>query len=188
MTVFLRNGYVGTSMDEIAALAGVSKQTVYKHFEDRERLFIELVTTTVRQASDPWHDEVLNLGDSENLEDDLVNWARRGLERALQPAPLQLRRLVIGEATRFPQVARTFHDLGPARTLRTNTAVFAQLAERGILQFDDLGLAAEQFGWLIMSAPINRALLLGEDAIPAPEVERYVRGGVRAFLAAYRKP
>ena len=60
-TAFLRNGYRGTSMDEIAALAGVSKQTVYKHFADKERLFSEIVIGTVNEASDPVHDEVRNL-------------------------------------------------------------------------------------------------------------------------------
>ena len=38
-TLFLENGYRGTSMDQIAAVARVSKQTVYKHFSDKEALF-----------------------------------------------------------------------------------------------------------------------------------------------------
>lgn len=188
MTVFLRNGYLGTSMDEVAALAGVSTQTVYKHFADKKRLFVELVTTTIRQTSDPWHDEELNLADSDNLERDLCAWALRGLERAMQPAALQLRRLVIGEATRFPDIGRAFYDLGPARTVETTAAVFSQLAERGVLQLDDPSLAAEQFGSLIMSAPVNRAMLLGEDAASLPDdLRHYVYGGVRAFLAAHLK-
>ena len=41
--VFLKSGYLGTNMDEIAALSSVSKQTVYKHFSSKEALFIEIV-------------------------------------------------------------------------------------------------------------------------------------------------
>src|ERR1700756_3853421 len=95
-TVFLRNGYVGASMDEVAALAAVSKQTVYKHFADKQRLFAEIVTGTVDEAGDRVHAEVLALRDSGDLEADLRELARRQLALVLQPRVLQLRRLVIG--------------------------------------------------------------------------------------------
>jgi AcrR family transcriptional regulator len=184
-TVFLRNGYVGTSMDEVAARAAVSKQTVYKHFADKEALFSELVTATVAEASDSVHDEVLHLEDSGDIEADLRDLARRQLAKVMQPQVLQLRRLVIGEASRFPALGRAFYDLGPGRTLTTLAGVFAQLAERGALRLEDAALAAEHFNWLIMAIPLNRAMLLGEDEPPASELERYAHAGVRVFLAAY---
>src|SRR2546426_6345147 len=48
-TAFLGKGYLGTNMDEIAALAAVSKRTVYQHFVDKDRLFSEIVLATTDQ-------------------------------------------------------------------------------------------------------------------------------------------
>ena len=186
-TLFLRNGYRGTSMDEIAALAAVSKQTVYKHFADKERLFSEIVTGTVSEISDPVHAAVLALEDSGDVEADLRGLARELLRMVMQPRILQLRRLVIGEAGRFPELGRVFYEQGPGRTITALATVFEQLAERGVLRLDDPQLTAAHFNWLVMSIPLNRAMLLGEHRPPArAELNRYADAGVRAFLAAYR--
>ncbi len=175
--------------DEIAALARVSKQTVYKHFADKESLFTQIVTTTVNEISDPISEEILHLADSGDLEADLRDLARRLLARVMQLRLLELRRLVIAEAGRFPELGRTFYERGPGRTIAALATVFEQLAARGLLRLEDPGLAATHFNWLIMSASINQAMLLGSDGIPARrELGRYADVGVRAFLASYGTP
>jgi TetR/AcrR family transcriptional repressor of mexJK operon len=188
-TLFLDNGYRGTSMDEIAARAAVSKQTVYKHFADKASLFSEIVVATVGEVSDPVHDEVRRLDDSDDVEADLRGLARDLLRMVMQPRILQLRRLVIGEAGRFPDLGCVFYEQGPGRTIAALATVFEQLAARGVLRLDDPRVAAAHFNWLVMSIPLNRAMFLGEDRPPArAELNRYADAGVRAFLAAYSNP
>src|SRR3954470_17457558 len=165
-TAFLDHGYRGTSMDAVAAAAGVSKQTVYQHFGDKQRLFRELIAATVQSASDPVHDEVRRLTDSGRLHQDLRDLARRLLALVLQPRMLRLRRLVIAEARQFPDMGRYFYELGPGRTIAALTDTSAELTGRGRLSATDPKLAAGHFNWLIMAAPLNRAMLLGEEDAP----------------------
>ena len=183
-TLFLEHGYLGTTMDEIAALAVVSKQTVYKHFADKERLFIEIVTTTVNEVSDPVAEEVLQLQRSDSVEEDLRRLAAMLLTRVMEPRLLALRRLVIGESGRFPELGRAFYERGPGRTIAALAVVFESLAARGALVLGDPRAAAGHFNWLIMSAPINRAMLLGALERPA-DLDAIAADGVAAFLAAY---
>lgn len=186
--LFLRKGYLGTSMDEVAALATVSKQTVYKHFSDKERLFGEVILSTVNEASESVHGAVMALQDTGDIEADLRELASRQLALVLQPRVLQLRRLVIGEAGRFPDLGRAFYERGPGRTISALAASFQRLIERGLLQPEDPVLAAAHFNWLIVSIPLNQSMLLGKDSPPpAAELQRYAETGVRVFLAGYGK-
>ncbi len=185
--VFLANGYVGASMDDVAARAGVSKQTLYKHFGDKETLFHELVITTVVTADAARGDEPIVLGD--DVEADLRRFARHLLHGVMQPHVLQLRRVVIAEATRFPRLGREFHDVGLGKTVARLALTIGELQDRGVVDVADPELAAQHLNWLVLSIPLNRAMLLGDDhGVAAEELDRYADAGVAAFLRAYAPP
>jgi len=104
----------------------------------------------------------------------------------MTPRLMQLRRLVIGEVARFPELARVLYERGPMRAMVALAALFERLAGRGLLRFDDPMTAASHFNWLVMSEAINRAMLLGDAGIPKrAELQRHAHEGVRVFLAAY---
>ncbi len=186
--VFLRAGYLGTNMDEIAALSEVSKQTVYKHFESKEALFIEIVSSMTENTGDIVRSEVAELDDGGDLAQYLLDYASRQLTAVLTPRVMQLRRLVIGEVSRFPELARVLYERGPQRAMEALARLFQHLAARGLLTIGDPLVAASHFNWLIMAAPLNQAMLLGDAAIPKPaQLRSQAAEGVRVFLAAYRK-
>lgn len=186
--VFLRGGYLGTNMDDLAALSGVSKQTVYKHFGSKEGLFVELVTSMTQDAGDKvGHEVIADPADAEALEPYLLDYAERQLAIVMTPKLLQLRRLVIGEVSRFPALATALYDSGPRRAMAGMAALFARLAEAGLLEIKDPDVAASQFNWLVMAEPVNAAMLLGDDAIPSRDaLTRHAQEAVRVFLAAHR--
>jgi AcrR family transcriptional regulator len=164
----------------------VSKQTVYKHFTSKEALFIEIVGSMTDSAGDIVRDEVAELDEGGDVAAYLADYACHQLAVVLTPRIMQLRRLVIGEVSRFPDLAKVLYERGPQRAMDTLATAFVRLADRGLLAIDDPAVAASHFNWLIMAEPLNRAMLLGDGAIPQPaELRRHAAEGVRVFLAAY---
>jgi TetR/AcrR family transcriptional regulator, mexJK operon transcriptional repressor len=184
-TLFLRRGYLGTSMEEIATLAGVSKQTVYTHFADKESLFTHLIRGATDRVDVFVEHLTAVLPDTDDLVADLRQVARRYLAQVLQPELIQLRRLVIGESARFPDLARTYYEQAPERTLAALASCFGLLAERGLLRLDDPGLAAGHFAYLVLGAPLDRAMFCGLDDEAPADLDRHADEAVRVFLARY---
>jgi TetR/AcrR family transcriptional repressor of mexJK operon len=185
--VFLKSGYLGANVEEIAALSEVSKQTIYKHFSSKEALFVEIVTTMTDVASDTVHNEIAEPGERD-VADFLQMYAQRQLTVVLTPRLMQLRRLVIAEVGRFPELAKVLYERGPQRAIATIAKTLERLAARGLLVMDDPLIAASHFNWLVMAEPLNRAMLLGDGAIPKPQaLRRHAAEGVRVFLSAYGK-
>jgi len=184
--IFLREGYLGAGMDEIALLANVSKQTIYKQFTNKEALFLAIVTGLTNAGSDAVHGVLPELEPGGDLHAYLEDYAFRQLNIVLTPRLMQLRRVVIGEVGRFPELGNALYESGPERAMAAMARTFRLLADRGLLRIDDAALAASHFNWLVMSQPLSQAMLLGDAAIPKPPVlRRHAADGVRVFLAAY---
>ena len=186
-TLFLRQGYAGTTMDDIAALAGLTKRTLYNNYPDKEALFLQIIT------------------DVTGFADEFVRQLRReradGLTAATLPAALDelgtrlavaavraevvaLRRLLIGEARAFPALAAEYYDRAPGQVINALAWRLRRLARVGLVQVDDARSAAAQFAYLVAGEHLDRAVLTG--TIPPNErIVAAAREGVRTFLARY---
>jgi TetR/AcrR family transcriptional repressor of mexJK operon len=184
--LFLSNGYQGTSVDQIAASAEVSKQTVYKHFGDKRELLLSIVNEALDGTVTPFRERIAALAGTTDLEADLTALAADYLRAVLQEPVVQLRRLVVSEANRIPELAQLYYDEAPARTLAAFADCFAALHGRGLLRIPEPAVAAEHFAFLIVGRPIDQALFDGgRQVLAGIDVERHVRAGTRVFLAAY---
>ena len=89
--LFLERGYLGTSVDQIAARAAVSKPTVYRFFADKEQLLNEIVLGSLDRRGNPFRAELAALAQTHDLSADLRNLARDYIKIVTQPAGLALR-------------------------------------------------------------------------------------------------
>jgi TetR/AcrR family transcriptional repressor of mexJK operon len=186
---FLRQGYDATRIDQIAADAAASKQTVYNQFGDKETLFRQVVLGTIATAEA--FAAALPAGFDAVPDDEfpaaLRALARRYLATTTAPSVLALRRLVIGEATRFPALAATYHDRAPALVMAAFAELFARLSARGLLRAPDPAEAARHFAFLVVGPAIDRGMLLVDAPAPDDETVRHTADrAVEVFLAAYR--
>ena len=133
--MFLQHGYLGASMDEVAAKAAVSKQTVYKQFEDKQHLFTEIVLGTTTQVVDGFARTYADtLEQATDVRQAFRDVARRFLDTLLQPDVLRLRRLVVAEADRFPDISGTWFEGAFHRSIVLLGESMTRLAERGLLR------------------------------------------------------
>lgn len=188
--LFLDRGFTATTIEDVAEEACVSKQTVYAHFGGggegvKDALFQAMVEAEVGRRDEPAHPLAATMATTDDLEADLRTFARWHLRLVMTPDLLRLRRMLIGEATRFPQLAESWYTNGPAQSFELFAGWFAALHTRGLLHVPDPMLAAQTFNWLVLSTPLNEAMALGESAPTATDLNRYADEAVRVFLAAY---
>jgi TetR/AcrR family transcriptional repressor of mexJK operon len=186
--LFLRQGYQATSTEQIASAAAVSKQTVYNQFGDKQSLFREIVlgvTATAEAFADEMPGVTRGVDSPAELDAALRELARRYLGIVVSPQVLALRRLVISEATRFPELAAAYYARGPSRVLAALGGLFARLDDQGLLRVPDADRAAGDFAFLLLGRALDEGMFRAE-ALPGVDVDVSADHAVEVFLAAYR--
>lgn len=185
LTVFLREGYAGASVDDIAATAGVGKQTVYGHFGDKEQLFLAVLHAAgsmLDDAPDPWHGPLPYSGD---VRADLAAAGERVLGMVLAPDAAALHRLTIAELTRHPELQQLWRDNAPGEVMQDLTRYLAERDRAGELAVPEPERAARQF-LLLLATEGRVGSLHGAQPLPPAERARIARETADLIVRAHR--
>jgi len=180
--VFLAQGFEGSSMNDIARAAGVSKGTLYVYFDNKEKLFAAIV-------EEERYNHVNMIFDFDHADGNVeAVLTRIGTQLAAfltQPRIVSAMRVVMGIAERMPELGQNFYDTGPCFARGKLAAYFDKRVEAGQLDIPDTQLAAAQF--LEMShSPLVKPMFFGSREQPsAARVAEVVASAVRVFMAAY---
>ncbi len=112
--LLLLNGFTATSMDLVAKQAGVSKQTVYSHFKNKDALFTAVIDKKCREYQ---MDEEHMCPSQYSAEQVLFNVGNQFVQLLMDPGVIAMYRLVIGEVTSNPHVAELFYQAGPQQAM-----------------------------------------------------------------------
>lgn len=177
--VFLESGFVGATMDAIAEEANVSKQTVYNHYRSKEELFAAMIRTSCR--------EILEVLQTDSPKGDPRSFLRlvgaHFLRLALDPNKLALRRVLLPEISRFPELGQIYYRSGPAYLHEFLSDYFAEQNERGTLRVSDPHLLADQFIGMLAACSYKAELGI-ETVMDEAERCRYIDHAVDLVMRA----
>jgi len=181
LRLFLEHGYEGTSMDAIAREAHTTKMSLYGRFASKEELFLSVLEWATKRPDWPLPEP--DLPDLDDLEGSLTVIARAALHRALDPAMIQLGRIAVTQAARFPEIARNHAvALWPRQMLVAD--LLRRHAATGAIVADDPEVLAEHFLGMVAGMPARLASY-GTVRDP-PDQERRTQIAIRLFLRGLR--
>jgi TetR/AcrR family transcriptional repressor of mexJK operon len=180
--LFLKNGLHRSSMDAVAAEAGVSKQTVYSHFRSKQELFAAVIAGKVEEY-------FLEANICEPLGDvrkQLIELGRRFVDLIYDEEAVSMWRTVIAESVAHPEIAETFFEQGPRRVFAELTGIMLECGRQGLLQIEDPEEAA---GFLISMLRGHPHMEVLCNLSPPPSAawrKRHVPLMIDRFIRLYR--
>jgi TetR/AcrR family transcriptional regulator, mexJK operon transcriptional repressor len=181
--LFFGLGYGATTIEAVAQRARVSKRTFYHRFDNKSALFSAVVQRTIERLRPPADVPLLQ---GANLAETLRGVANIVLRAALSPPAIALHRLIVGESSRFPNLAAIVTSMGASdEAIRLIGGLLEREARAGNLPLDNPTFAAQQFLHMVIAVPQRRAMGLGMPMTSA-EVDAWARDVVNLFLNGCR--
>jgi AcrR family transcriptional regulator len=175
---FLAQGYAATSMDRVAAAAGVSKATVYSHFQDKEGLFTALVKRMAQRKISLLYGAQSFQGEPQVVLSQLLSTALNQIRA--DPQHLAFMRLIIGESGRFPELAQIFVQ----NMAKPGIGLLSQyFAAQSNLQLTDPEATARIVIGALVHYILIQDMLQGKDIVPMDQ-ERLIAALIQMILGA----
>jgi TetR/AcrR family transcriptional regulator, mexJK operon transcriptional repressor len=179
---FLKNGFAGSSVTQIARQARASKESFYSRFATKEDLF----RAVIRRQTDRMAEQTSALFVSDAPTASTLTSVGEGLlERFLADDTITLQRTISLDGGKFPELAKIFYELGPARMVAALSRYLEEQVSQGNLRKLDPEAAAHQFLGLINSETMLK-VMLGVAPKPSKDIQRRrVKSAVDVFLRGY---
>ncbi|PAJ75483.1 hypothetical protein CJF42_04925 [Pseudoalteromonas sp. NBT06-2] len=178
--LFIEQGYPNTSMDKVAKEAGVSKQTVYSHFKDKESLFVE--TVGARCATSEFHGQLYHAEHS--LEDNLFKIIKTFSDLILSDDAIQVYTTCVAHREEHPQLGACFYCAGPRMIQDQVSECLSLVSDAGQLDISNTRFATLQLLGMVQGDwHLKRTLgHISEDTAPSDD---YLKDSIKRFIKAY---
>ncbi|MGV7187406.1 TetR/AcrR family transcriptional regulator [Xanthomonas axonopodis] len=180
---FRQHGFEATSMDRVAATAGVSKRTVYNHFPSKDALFGEILRGLWQRSA-----EAVNLAyrPDQPLHLQLIALLQQKLRLLDDPAFIDLSRVAIAEGIHSPARARELLSQLGSKEEGTTTWLRAALAD-GRLAGVEPDFAAQQLQALVKGFAFWPQITLGQPPLSPQQQTQVAESAVAMFLGLYAR-
>lgn len=182
-SLFMERGFDGTSIDAVAATAGISKPTVYARYRDKNELFVAVLQDRIQRWLAPLsaaaEAEIVGV-DSKSIETTLHDISREMLALASTPGAGALQRILAAQAIHFPELVKFAHDEGWLRGVRAVANLLRKFVASGQIRVEDPELTADLFLHLILGRA-TRLVVYGIEIDPDAQ-ERRRQAAVELFL------
>ncbi|HTT20867.1 MAG TPA: TetR/AcrR family transcriptional regulator [Candidatus Sulfotelmatobacter sp.] len=180
--VFLEKGFEGASVGEIVRRANASKQTLYSRYPTKAELF----SAVMKRRSEAGFAILTDVGHSEKpLRDVLETYANILVFPLTDRDTLRFLRAIITTAETFPELAKSFWDMGPKRVYEMVPELLLDRMNKGELRKGDSAEAGHMFISMCTGRFWSQGLFGVRPRVTKAEVDEYVQSVVQSFLTIY---